>query len=87
MAKQYVRVRYLKSDGHNAPMFDSCVLAPATHDLAGTVRCLLESGFTVPAAPDRSPDEEEIIMPGAIMSVTPCNERGWSKHDNKRSRI
>ena len=85
----YIRVRYLRSDGRNAPTFDSCVLSLSsigqdTYYAPSIVGLFLTHGFAVPTTPHRSPDPEEIIMPAAIMSVTPCDERGWSNYDREK---
>ena len=84
---KYVRIRYLTHGGTGMPLFDSYVLAcQDTQTFQHTLDSLRSFGFSMEASRSRFPDPEERIMPGAIMSVTPCNERGWSDHDIKRER-
>ena len=87
----YIRVRYLRPDGSNAPTFDSCVINQPQDNFIDAVDVILKRGFFIPSTPSRYPDPQEcsqdrerLITPGAIMSVTLCDERGWSKHDLKQ---
>jgi|GEM_PF-4190936 hypothetical protein len=77
----FVRIQYLTRDGAGDPTFDSYVAAMGECTIDEAILQLLRDGFTR-FNTERTPcDEEECIMPGAIMSVTPCDERGYTKHD------
>jgi hypothetical protein len=77
----HVRIRYANRDGNGRPVFDSYVKEyDDSMGVQGALRNLMAEGFTRKASENYWPDEEEVIAPSAILSVTPCNERGYTKH-------
>jgi hypothetical protein len=84
---EYLRIRYLRANGFQAAVFDSYVLKVVRDGWSDSdaTHALMKQGFRrVSEAGDgtrRDYDEEELICPGAIMSITPCDERGYSQHD------
>ena len=75
----FVRIRFITHDGNMNPTLDSYVMKESLHSCIdeGYLRYLTTNGFTRVGRGD----PEERIMPGAIISVTPCNKRGYSVWD------
>lgn len=76
----HVNIRFLTRSGMGEPIFTSYV-KEVQGDFADFVPLLFKFGFKRQTSKNLFPDEEEVVAPGAIMSVVPCNERGWSRHD------
>ena len=75
----YLNIEYLRRNGVGDPTFDSYVMETELY-MPEAVAAVLECGFRRVNTENTSYDEEQWITPGAIMSITPCDERGYSKH-------
>jgi hypothetical protein len=88
---EYLRIRYLRANGFHAAVFDSYVLLldpvnrsdSVSWTASEAIRALLKQGFrrVSKQGDGTNYDPDELISPGAIMSITLCDERGYSKHD------
>ena len=78
----YLSIQYLRHNGLGVPAFDSYVIEMPSDlfTLELAVAAILKHGFRRLNTEHTSYDEQQWITPGAIMSITPCDERGYSDH-------